>query len=140
MSVLDEPAVAGSRLDRLLDGAVTSRLHLALVLVGRLKMDDRTVLDLRWSQVDLDHRLVTTRDGVVGFGEPVAGLFYWHAVRQRLDHAQSRLWADPGMVFVNQHGTRFTCVQADAALAQYCRMLNLPIVPLSGLRHPVWAN
>ncbi|MEI2622140.1 MAG: hypothetical protein V9G09_15570 [Candidatus Nanopelagicales bacterium] len=54
MSVLDEPAVAGSRLDRLLDGAVTSRLHLALVLVGRVKMDARVVLDLRWSQVDLD--------------------------------------------------------------------------------------
>ena len=140
MSVLDEPAVAGSRLDRLLDGAVTSRLHLALVLVGRLKMDDRTVLDLRWSQVDLDHRLVTTRDGVVGFGEPVAGLFYWHAVRQRLDHLQSRRWADPGMVFVNQHGTRFTGLQADAVLARYCRMLDLPAVPLAGLRHPVWAN
>ena len=140
MSVLDEPAVAGSRLDRLLDGAVTSRLHLALVLVGRLKMDDRTVLDLRWSQVDLDHRLVTTRDGVVVFGEPVAGLFYWHAVRQRLDHSQSRRWADPGMVFVNQHGTRFTGVQADAALARYCRMLDLPVVPLAGLRHPVWTG
>ena len=140
MSVLDEPAVAGSRLDRLLDGAVTSRLHLALVLVGRLKMDARTVLDLRWSQVDLDQRLITTPCDVVGFGELVAGLFYWHAVRQRLDHSQSRRWADPGMVFVNQHGTHFTGVQADAALAQYCRMLNLPIVPLAGLRHPVWAG
>ena len=140
MCVLDEPAVAGSRLDRLLHGAVTSRLHLALVLVGWLKMDARTVLDLRWSQVDLDQRAIATRDGVVGFGEPVAGLFYWHAVRQRLDHAQSRLWADPGMVFVNQHGTRFNRVRADAVLARYCRMLDLPVVPLSGLRHPVWAG
>ncbi len=70
MSVLEEPAVAGSRLDRLLEGAVTSRLHLALVLVGKLKMDSRVVLDLRWSQVDLDHRVITTRDrGRVGFGE-----------------------------------------------------------------------
>ena len=140
MSELDEPAVAGSRLDRLLDGAVTSRLHLAMVLVGRLKMDARTVLDLRWSQVALDRRVITTRDGVVVLAEPVAGLFYCHAVRQHLDHYQSRRWADPGMVFVNQHGTRFTGEQADAALAQYCRMLNLPIVPLSGLRHPVWAG
>ena len=140
MSVLDEPAVAGSRLDRLLDGAVTSRLHLAMVLVGRLKMDARTVLDLRWSQVALDRRVITTRDGVVVFGEPVAGLFYWHAVRQRLDNVQSRRWADPGMVFVNQHGTRFNRVRADAVLARYCRMLDLPVVPLSGLRHPVWAG
>ena len=140
MSVLDEPAVAGSRLDRLLDGAVTSRLHLALVLVGRVKMNAQTVLGLRWSQVDLDQRVITTRDGAVGFGEPVAGLFYWHAIRQRLDHSQSRRWANPGMVFVNQHGTRFTGLQADAALAQYCRMLDLPVVPLAGLRHPVWAD
>ena len=140
MCVLEEPAVAGSRLDRLLDGAVTSRLHLALVLVGRLKMEAQVVLDLRWSQVDLDHRVITTRDGLVGFGEPVAGLFYWHAVRQRLDHLQSRRWADPGMVFVNQHGSRCTSQQADAALAEYCRMLDLPVVPLSGLRHPVWAG
>ena len=140
MSVLDEPTLSGSRLNRLLNGAVTSRLHLALVLVGRLKMDARAVLDLRWSQVDLDRRGITTGDDVVVFEEPVAGLFYWHAVRQRLDHWQSRRWADPWMVFVNQHGTRFTGVQADAALARYCRMLDLPVVPLAGLRHPVWTG
>lgn len=139
MSVLEEPAVTGSRLDRLLAGAVRSRLHLALALVGKLKMDAGTVLDLRWSQVDLDQRLITTRDGVVGFGEPTAGLFYWHAVRQRLDHVRCRRWADPGMAFVNRYGTRFTVEQADAALAQYCQLLDLPVVPLAGLRHPVWA-
>lgn len=139
MAVLEEPAVTGSRLDRLLEGAVTSRLHLALVLVGKLKMDAGMALDLRWSQVDLDHRVITSIDGLRGFDVPIAGLFYWHAVRQRMDHMQSRRWADPGMVFVNQHGTRFTAVQADAALAQYCRLLDLPVVPLAGLRHPVWA-
>ena len=139
MSVLEEPAVAGSRLDRLLEGAVTSRLHLALVLVGKLKMDAAVVLDLRWSQVNLDQRVITTRDGLVGCDEPIAGLFYWHAVRQRMDHMQSRRWADPGMVFVNQYGTRFAPEQADAALAQYCRLLDLPVVPLAGLRHPAWA-
>lgn len=139
MAVLEDPAVTGSRLDRLLAGSVTSRLHLALVLVGKLRMDARVVLDLRWSQVDLDHRVITTPEGVVCFGEPVAGLFYWHAVRQRLDFTQSRRWADPGVVFVNRYGARFTAVQADAALAQYCRTLGLPVVPLAGLRHPVWA-
>jgi len=140
MSVLEEPAVAGSRLDRLLEGAVTSRLHLALVLVGKVKMDALAVLDLRWSQVNLDHRVITTPNHVVGFSEPVAGLFYWHAVRQRLDHLQARRWADPGVVFVNRYGTRFTPEQADAVLASYCRMLGLPVVPLAGLRHPVWAS
>lgn len=139
MSVLEEPAVTGSRLDRLLEGAVTSRLHLALVLVGKLKMDAGTVLDLRWSQVDLGNRVITTRHGLVGFREPIAGLFYWHAVRQRLDHVQSRRWADAGMVFVNQYGTRFTAEQADAALGEYCWLLDLLVVPLAGLRHPVWA-
>ena len=139
MSVLEEPAVTGSRLDRLLDGAVTSRLHLALVLVGKLKVDARTVLDMRWSQVNLDQRAITTRDGLVGFGEPIAGLLYWHATRQRMDHMHSRRWADAGMVFVNQCGSRFTAEQADAALAGYCQLLDLPVVPLAGLRHPVWA-
>ena len=140
MSVLEEPAAIGSRLDRLLEGAVTSRLHLALVLVGKMKMDAGTVLDLRWLQVALDRRVITTRDGRVGFGEPIAGLLYWHATRQRMDHMHSRRWADAGMVFVNQYGTRFTAEQADAALAQYCLMLDLPVVPLAGLRHPVWAG
>ncbi len=139
MSVLEEPAATGSRLDRLLEGAVTSRLHLVLVLVGKLKMDAGTVLDLRWSQVNLNQRVITTRDGRVGFGEPMAGLFYWHAVRQRMDHRQSRRWADAGMVFVNQYGTRLTAEQANAALAQYCQLLDLPVVPLAGLRHPLWA-
>ena len=139
MSVLEEPAVTGSRLDRLLEGAVTSRLHLAMVLVGKLKMDAGTVLDLRWSHVNLDQRVITSPDGLVGFDEPIAGLFYWHAVRQRMDHLQSRRWADAGIVFVNQYGTRFTPEQADAALAQYCRLLDLPVVPLAGLRHPAWA-
>ena len=140
MSVLEEPAVAASRLDRLWEGAVTSRLHLALVLVGKLKIDAGRVLDLRWSQVDLDQRAITALDRVVGFEEPVAGLFYWHAVRQRLDHVRCRRWADPGMVFVNRCGSRFTVEQADAALARYCQLLDLPIVPLAGLRHPVWAG
>ena len=139
MSVLEEPAAIGSRLDRLLEGAVTSRLHLALVLVGKMKMDAGTVLDLRWSQVNLDRRVITTRDGRVGFGEPIAGLLYWHATRQRMDHMHSRRWADAGMVFVNQYGTLFTAEQTDAALARYCRLLDLPVVPLAGLRHPMWA-
>ena len=140
MSVLDEPAVAGSRLDRLLDGAVTSRLHLALVLVGRLKMDARTVLDLRWSQVDLVRNEVTGAGAPVRLTGPVPELFYWHAVRQRLDFSLTRRWADPGYVFVNRYGSRFTAEQADAVVAQHCRDAGLPAVPLAGLRHPVWAG
>lgn len=37
MAVLEEPAVTGSRLKLLLAASVTSRLHLAIVLVGRCR-------------------------------------------------------------------------------------------------------
>lgn len=49
-------------------------------------------------------------------------------------------WADPGHVFVNRYGNRFTPEQADAVVAQCCRDAGLPVVPLAGLRHPVWAG
>ncbi len=140
MCVLDEPAVAGSRLDRLLDGAVTSRLHLALVLVGRVKMDSRVVLDLRWAQVDLRNRVLNTADGVVAISEPVAGLFYWHAVHQRLDAWRTPRWPRTGLVFVNAYGAPINAEQANATVAQHCQQLGLPVVPLAGLRHPAWSN
>ena len=140
MSVLDGPAVAGSRLDCLLDGAVTSRLHLALVLVGRLKMDAQMVLDLRWSQVNLDQRVITARDGVAGFGAPVAGLFYWHAAHQRLDAWRTPRWPQTDRVFVNRYGAPINAEQADATIAFHCRKAGLPVVPLAGLRHPTWTG
>ncbi len=140
MSVLEDPAVTGSRLERLLTASVTSRLHLAMVLVGRLKMDARAVLDLRWSQVDLVRYEITGVGAPVRLTGAVPELFYWHAVRQRLDYAQSRRWTNSGYVFVNRYGTRFTPEQADAVVAHCCRDAGLPVVPLAGLRHPVWAS
>lgn len=140
MSVLNDPALSGSRLDRLLDGAVTSRLHLAMVLVGRLKMDARAVLDLRWAQVDLDQRVITARDGLVGFSGPIAGLFHWHAVQQRLDAWRTPRWPHTDRVFVNAYGAPINTEQADATVAYHCRKAGLPVVPLAGLRHPIWAG
>ncbi|MEI2641437.1 MAG: hypothetical protein V9G10_03655 [Candidatus Nanopelagicales bacterium] len=137
MVVLDERPSVRSRLDRLSAASVTSRLHLAVVLVGRLKMDSRTVLDLRWSGVDLVRNEL---HGTVVLPRPVPELFYWHAVRQRLDFILSRRWADPGFVFVNRYGSRFTVDQANVVVADCCKQAGLPAVPLAGLRHPVWAS
>ena len=139
MDLLEEPAVTGSRLDRLLAASVTSRLHLALVLVGRVKAPADVVLELCWPQVDLDANLLLTGKGVYGFGEPVAGLFYWHAVRQRLDALTTPRWPDTGRVFVNRYGAPINAEQADATVTFHCRQAGLPVVPLAGLRHPSWA-
>ena len=58
-------------MERLLSASVPSRLHLAMLLVGWLKLDPRTVLDLSWSQVDTDTRSMLTDQGVVHYGDPL---------------------------------------------------------------------
>lgn len=140
MAVLEEPAVSRSRLDRLLSVSVSSRLHLALVLVGKLKVDPQVVLDLRWVQVDLDARLLDVPGGPVGLPGTVAVLFGWHAAQQRLDARRTPRWPAKGRVFVNACGAPFTAEQADAVLAHHCRQAGLPVIPLSGLRHPSWSG
>lgn len=140
MDLLEEPAVTGSRLDRLLAASVTSRLHLALVLVGRVKAPADVVLDLCWPQVDLDTNLLMAGPGVWGFGERVARLFYWHGAAQRLDALRTPRWPVTDRVFVNRYGAPINAEQADAVLAHRCRQAGLPVVPLAGLRHPSWAG
>ena len=122
MVVMDDRADVRSRLVRLLAASVTSRLHLALVLVGRVKAPADVVLDLYWAQVDLDANLLLAEQGVHAFPDQVAALFYWHAVRQRLDALTTRAWPVSGRVFVNRYGVPFTSVQADAVLAHHWQL------------------
>lgn len=140
MKTLDEVAVARSRLERLLSVSVTSRLHLGMVLVGRLKVDSRLVLDLRWAHLDVERRSLLTAEGCVSLPEPVARLFYWHAAWQRLDALRTPRWPQTGMVFVNAYGAPINAEQADATVAFHCRQAGLPAVPLAGLRHPSWSG
>lgn len=136
--IADTPAVhEPTPLARLSAASVSSRLHLAIVLVGWVRLPADAVLDLTWSDLDLSARTLRCDGQTVYLGERLVKLFDWHEARQRLDHLRVRRWADPGNVFVNRYGTRFTPEQANAALEQYCRLLGLPAVPLSGLRHPV---
>ena len=76
MVVRDDRADVRSRLDRLLAASVTFRLHLALVLVGRVKAPVNVVLDPCWPQVDLDANLLIGEQGVHGLPDQVAALFY----------------------------------------------------------------
>ncbi|MEI2622141.1 MAG: hypothetical protein V9G09_15575 [Candidatus Nanopelagicales bacterium] len=74
-------------------------------------------------------------------GEPVAGLFYWHAVHQRLDAWRTPRWPRTGRVFVNRYGAPINAEQADATRGPALPdRLGLPVVPLAGLRHPAWTG
>ena len=126
-------------MDRLLDQAVTCRLHLAMVMVGRQKMQVDVVLDLRWSQVDLERGILLTDAGVLPVPMPVSELFVWHAAHQRLDALRTARWPVTDRVFVNRYGALITMDQADAMVATCCQRADLPVIPLSGLRHPSWA-
>lgn len=140
MDVLVDADLAGSRLKRLLKTATCSRLHLAMVLVGRLKLPADQVLDLHWSQVDLDTHCLHMDDGQHALPVLVADLFGWHAARQRLDARRSLRWPGTGRVFVNQYGVPITSAQADAVVRHFCRQAELTPVPLAGLRHPIWVE
>jgi hypothetical protein len=140
MNALSETPVYRSRLEQLLARSVTSRLHLAMVLVGRLKADSTQVLDLYWSQVDLQERIVVLPDGVLALPPLVAELFFWHRAGQRLDALRTPRWPNSGRVFVNGYGAPINAEQGDAVVAQCCREAGLPPVPLAGLRHPMWAS
>ena len=125
---------------RLLEASGGSRLHLALVLVGREKVPAEVVLDLRWSQVDTDRCRLVTAAGVFPVSRGVGELFFWHRALQRLDAWRCPRWPQSGRVFVNQHGAPITGEVADAQLRHFCTLAGVPVVPLSGLRHPSWSR
>jgi len=140
MTTVDDRAQARSRLERLLDVSVSCRLHLAIVLVGRVKVPADVTLDLGWSQVDLQGHVLLTEQGTWKLPEPVAELFGWHAAHQRLDAWRTPRWPDTGRVFVNAYGAPINAEQADATVAYHCTKAGLPVVPLAGLRHPSWSG
>ncbi len=139
MDVLSDAARAGSRLERLLEVSVGSRLHLAMALVGREKMPAEVVLELRWPQVDLTTGVLVCDHGIYAMDPVVGELFYWHGALQRVDAWRTPGWPDTGRVFVNRHGVPIGMEHADAQVAHFCGLAGLAPVPLSGLRHPSWA-
>ena len=140
MVVVNDRAQARSRIDRLLQVSVSCRLHLAIVLVGRVKVPADVTLDLCWSQVDLEGGVLLTHQGTWILPEPVVELFGWHAAHQRLDAWRTLRWPDTGRVFVNAYGAHINVEQANATVAYHCRKAGLPVVPLAGLRHPSWSG
>ena len=140
MVVVNDRAQARSRIDRLLQVSVSCRLHLAIVLVGRLKVPTDVVLDLCWSQVDLGEGVLLTGQGTWTLPEPVVELFGWHAAHQRLDAWRTPRWPNTDKVFVNTYGAPISEEQANATVAFHCRKAGLPVVPLAGLRHPSWSG
>jgi integrase len=140
MVVVNDRAQARSRLDRLLQVSTSCRLHLAIVLIGRLKVPADLTLDLRWSQVDLGEGVLLTGQGTWTLPEPVVELIGWHAAHQRLDAWRTPRWPDTGRVFVNAYGAPINAEQANATVAYYCKAAGLPVVPLAGLRHPSWCG
>ena len=140
MTQVEDLAQARSRLERLLEVSVSCRLHLAIVLVGRLRVPADVALDLCWSQVDMDAHLLLTGPGTWALPEPVVELFGWHAAHQRLDAWRTLRWPDTGKVFVNRYGAPINAEQADATVAYHCQRAGLPVVPLAGLRHPSWSG
>ena len=140
MTTVDGRAQARSRLERLLDVSVSCRLHLAMVLVGRVKVPADVTLDLCWSQIDTDAHVLLTEQGTWALPEPIVDLFGWHAAHQRLDAWRTLRWPDTGRVFVNRYGAPINAEQADATIAYHCKKAGLPVVPLAGLRHPSWSG
>ena len=140
MTTVDGRAQARSRLDRLMQVSVSCRLHLAIVLVGRVKVPADITLDLCWTQVDLDSRVLLGGQGAWALSEPIVGLFGWHAAHQRLDAWRTLRWPDTGRVFVNRYGAPISAEQAEATVAYHCKSAGLPVVPLAGLRHPSWSG
>ena len=140
MITVADRAQARSRLERLLDVSVSCRLHLAIVLVGHLKVPADVTLDLCWSQVDLDAHLLLSGQGTWTLAEQVVELFGWHAAHQRLDAWRTLRWPDTGRVFVNAYGAPINAEQANATVAYHCTKAGLPVVPLAGLRHPSWSG
>jgi hypothetical protein len=140
MTTVDDRAPARSRLERLLEVSVSCRLHLAIVLVGRVKVPADVTLDLTWAQVDMDAHLLLAGQGTWALPGPVVELFGWLAAHQRLDARRTPRCPATDKVFVNAYGAPINPKQADATLAFHCRKAGLPVVPLAGLRHPSWSG
>ena len=132
-------AVRSKTLDRLLSCSVDHRLHLGFVLVGRLRLDPCTVLDLRSPMVDIVTGHLITSEGVLRLMDPLVDLVYWHAARQRLDRRRTgNRWTSSSddRVLVDADGNSFDKDAANDALSKICRAQDLPILTLEALRHP----
>lgn len=140
--ISDTPAVRGpTPLARLSAASVSSRLHLAIVLVGWVRLPAEAVLDLCWSDLDLSTRTLACDGQTVVLGERLVKLFEWHEVRQRLDWLVAEPWQGTGpgegRVFLDERGNAFDMGTANAHMAACCTTAGVAVVPLSGLRHPV---
>lgn len=140
--ISDTPAAREpTPLARLSAASVSSRLHLAIVLVGWVRLPADAVLDLTWSDVDLPARTLRCDGQTVYLGERLVKLFEWHEVRQRLDWLVAEHWQEPGpgegRVFLDEQGNAFDMGAANAHIAACCTTAGVAVVPLSGLRHPV---
>lgn len=140
--ISDTPAVRRpAPLARLSAASVSSRLHLAIVLVGWVRLPAEAVLDLCWSDLNPSTRTLACDGQTVHLGGRLVRLFEWHEVRQRLDWLVADDWQGPGpgegRVFLDEHGRAFDMDAANAQLATCCKTAGVAVVPLSGLRHPV---
>mgnify|MGYP002359043315 CR=1 FL=1 len=130
---LDPPR---SPMHSLLQATRVHRLHVGVALVGVVGLEPKRVLDLRWSQVDLEGEWIQHGSKRVPLASTVVGLLRWHAARQRLDRIRSVRWFGIDEVLLDERGCRFSLQSADFVLEYYCEQAGLPAIPFSSLRHP----
>ncbi len=117
-------------LDTLLYRTLKHRLFLTFLLVGKLTLPPREVLNLRWEKVDLIQGQMTPQQQS-STGRVAGGLFNLHATRQRQDRREAPTWISPERVMVDHYGCPYLMADADEVLAGFCQDLGLPEVTLA---------
>ncbi len=125
-----------SPLHRLLHVSRFHRLHPGVVLVGGFRLEPGLVLDLRWSQLDLEAGRINADAESVILPATVCQLLRWHAARQRLDRKRAFRWGSGDQLLLDERGEKFTMSRADSEVSRFCEQVGLPPLTFSSLRHP----
>ena len=129
-----------SRIEQVLREAMYHRLHPAMLLVAKERINPSMVLAMQWRFVDLQHARIGY-PAYVSISDRINESLRWHKSRLRLETLSAdRVWDERSFVIAKPDGTRYTMSEADQQVAQLFSKFGIESIgTLSSLRHPVFA-
>ena len=129
-----------STLEQVLKEATYHRLHPAMLLVARERINPHHALALQWRFIDLQHARIGY-PVYASISDRINEALRWHKSRLRLETLNAdRVWDDRSFAIAKPDGTRYTMSEADQQVAQLFSKFGIESIgTLSSLRHPVFA-
>ena len=128
-----------STLELVLREATHHRLHPAMMLVAKERLNPHHVLALQWRFVDLHHARIGY-PVYASISERISESLRWHKSRLRLETLNAdQVWDDRSFVITKPGGSRYTMAEADCQVSELFHKFGIDSIgTLSSLRHPIF--